>query len=143
MIIDTETDLIAFGETLGKEILEKRKLPVVFELIGDVGAGKTTLTRGLAKGLGVLEPVTSPSFSISKRYPVPKLDAELIHYDFYRLPDPGLMLSELEETLSLENVIVVIEWGESVRGILPPTAKKITLNYLENGGRGIILWKCF
>ena len=56
----------------------------VIELVGDVGAGKTTFVKGLAKALGVSEPVSSPSFTISKTYALPD-GGNLVHYDFYRL----------------------------------------------------------
>ena len=142
MKITSEKELVEFGREMGKEILEKNKFPVIFELVGDVGAGKTTLTRGIAEGLGVKEPVTSPSFMISKRYLIPCSGefrgGELVHYDFYRLEEVGLMKNELEETLGEENAVVVIEWGESVRGILPKETKTIKINYLEDGGREIL-----
>ena len=138
MLIKSEEELIKFGEKLGKEILKNKKFPTIFELVGDVGAGKTTLAHGIAKGLGIKEPITSPSFTISKRYLIPETDFEFIHYDFYRLLEPGLMLSELEEALAEKNVIV-IEWGESVRKILPKTAKTIKINYKEDGGRELVL----
>ena len=89
------------------------KLPTettIIELIGDVGTGKTTFTRGLAKGLGVKNPITSPSFTISKSYALPT-GGHLIHYDFYRLPDPGLMADDLQENLTNPKNIIIIEWG--------------------------------
>ena len=52
----------------GSEFAKKLQAPAVLELLGDVGSGKTTFTRGLAQGLGVKEPVTSPSFTLSKEY---------------------------------------------------------------------------
>ena len=73
----------------GERFAESLHAPVVIELLGDVGAGKTTFTRGLAKGLGVKSTVTSPSFTISKLYQGKK--CILAHYDFYRLDEPGLM----------------------------------------------------
>ena len=91
MLFKTEQDLATFAESLGKTL----KPPLVFELIGDVGAGKTTFTRALARGLGITQPVTSPSFTISNRYSFK--NGSLIHYDFYRLSDPGLMREELRD----------------------------------------------
>ena len=143
MVIKNEAELIKLGKKIGKEILEKKEFPVVFELIGDVGAGKTTLTRGIAEGLGVKGAVTSPSFMISKRYLIPSsenfLSGELIHYDFYRLEEPGIMRAELEESLREENAVIIIEWGESIREILPEKTRTIKINYLEDGGREVIL----
>lgn len=108
---------------------------IIVELIGDIGAGKTTLTRGIAEGLGVKTPVTSPSFTISKRYSFP--EGNLIHYDFYRLPDPGLMLEELEETINEKGNVVILEWADSVTGILPEDHLKIQLSYNDDGTRNL------
>ena len=106
----------------------------VIELVGDVGAGKTTFTRGLAKGLGVTEPVTSPSFTISKSYAC-KNGKILTHYDFYRLNDPGIMSEDLSENLNSKNHIVVIEWGESISDLLPQNHTTITINLNDDNTR--------
>ena len=113
MIIRSEEELINFGRDLGQKI----SAPCVIELIGDVGAGKTTFTRGLAKGLGATEPVTSPSFTISKRYTIK--DGILAHYDFYRLPDPGIMSEDLAESIADPHTITVVEWANTTQDILP------------------------
>jgi tRNA threonylcarbamoyladenosine biosynthesis protein TsaE len=115
------------------------KLPItsnVIELVGDVGTGKTTLTRGFAKALGVEEDVTSPSFTISKAYAT-KDGKTLVHYDFYRLQDPGIMSEDLEENLKNPNNIVVIEWGESVKNLLPENHTKITIKYNDDDSREV------
>ena len=111
--------------------------PIVIELIGDVGTGKTTFTRGLAEGLGIKEPITSPSFTISKQYALPK-NGKLIHYDFYRLGDPGLMAEDLTENLQNPNNIIVIEWGESISELLPLNHITINIEY-TNDGRKVTL----
>ncbi|MDO4747236.1 MAG: tRNA (adenosine(37)-N6)-threonylcarbamoyltransferase complex ATPase subunit type 1 TsaE [Candidatus Saccharibacteria bacterium] len=111
--------------------------PSVIELIGDVGVGKTTFVRGLAKGLGIKEPVTSPSFTISKSYACPD-GRQLIHYDFYRLPEPGLMVEDLTENLENPNNVVVIEWGESVADLLPENHKKVEIVYNDEGREVIV-----
>ena len=133
MNIKSEQEMLNFGKKFAKQITP----PAVIELIGDVGTGKTTFTRGLAQGLNIKEPVTSPSFTISKSYALPD-GGHLIHYDFYRLPDPGLMLEDLQENLKNPHNIIVIEWGESVADILPEDHIKINLNY-QDDGREIIL----
>lgn len=133
MNINSEQEMLTFGANFA----QKLKFPAVIELIGDVGAGKTTFTRGLAKGLGVEEPITSPSFTISKSYAL-KSGGNLVHYDFYRLPDPGLMADDLNENLKHPNNVVVIEWGESVADLLPENHYRIEIRYAENG-REVIL----
>lgn len=128
------TEMISFGKTLGEKIKNgflKDSKPVVIELVGDVGTGKTTLTRGIAEGLGVKESVTSPSFTISKHYTFP--GGELVHYDFYRLLDPGLMADDLADVIHSKNTVVVIEWGESVADILPKNHTIYKLSLSEDG----------
>ena len=120
--------MLDFGKNFAKNI----KTPQIIELIGDVGAGKTTFVRGLAEGLKVKEPITSPSFTISKSYALPT-GGHLIHYDFYRLQDPGLMLEDLSESLNSPDNIVIIEWGTSVADILPEKRTKITIDYANEG----------
>ena len=132
MIIHSEQEMLDFGRQFAKNH------PQVIELVGDVGAGKTTFVRGLAEGLDIKQPITSPSFIISKSYALPHNKGHLIHYDFYRLTDPGLMSEDLAENLANPHNIIVIEWGESVANLLPTDRTTITINYTENG-REIIL----
>lgn len=133
MNIKTEQEMLEFGHKFAKKI----KTPAVIELVGDVGAGKTTFARGLAEGLGVKEPITSPSFTISKAYALPG-GGELVHYDFYRLPEPGLMQEDLKESLNNPENVVVIEWGESVADLLPKGHYRVEIRYNENGREVII-----
>ena len=140
MNIKSEQEMLNFGQDFAEQITKSRQKssqPVVIELIGDVGTGKTTFTRGFAEGLGIKEPITSPSFTISKSYPLPE-GSHLIHYDFYRLSDPGLMLDDLAENLKNPKNIIVVEWGESIADILPSDRIKINIKY-HNQGREITL----
>lgn len=125
------------GEEKAQQDPSKTK---VIELIGDVGAGKTTFVRGLAKGLGITKPITSPSFTISKSYALPQ-GGNLIHYDFYRLPNPGLMSNELAEALQNPNNIILIEWGESVEDLLPRDHTIILLNKNDDNSRTVSIQK--
>lgn len=133
MQIHSESEMIEFGKNLAKTITP----PHLIELIGDVGAGKTTFTKGLALGLGVSSDITSPTFTISKRYPL-KNSGELIHYDFYRLPDAGLMLDELSEAASGPNIII-IEWSDTVKDILPKNRTIIKIAITDETTREIIV----
>ena len=112
----------------------------VIELVGDVGVGKTTFVRGLAEGLGVKEPVTSPSFTISKAYACPD-GKTLIHYDFYRLNDPGIMSEDLMENLKNPDNIVLIEWSDSVKNILPEKHTIINIKYNDDNSRELEIIK--
>lgn len=110
----------------GKAFADKLHGGEVIELIGDVGAGKTTLTKALATGLGITEAVQSPTFTISRQYAVPD-GRRLVHYDFYRLSDAGIMSDELYEALQDPHTITVIEWADVVAGVLPEGRTTIRL----------------
>lgn len=112
--LESENEMKEFGARLGA-LLNGGE---IIELVGDVGAGKTTLAKGIAKGLGVDEDVQSPSFTISRVYTTGS-DLQLFHYDFYRLNEAGIMMSELYETLQDPRAVTLIEWAEIVSGILP------------------------
>ena len=111
--INSTEEMIEFGKEIGSNL----EGGSVLELIGDVGAGKTTFTKGLALGLGVLETVQSPTFTISRVYEGDNLT--LSHYDFYRLNDYGIMKMELAENLSDPQNITVVEWAGALADILP------------------------
>lgn len=99
----------------------------VFQLIGDVGAGKTTFVKGLATGLGVTDDVQSPSFTISRTYEA-RDDLVLVHYDFYRLSDAGIMSNELQETTNDPLAVTVVEWADIVEGVLPAGHHTLTIS---------------
>lgn len=130
MIIKSEQEMLEYGRVFA----EKISAPAVIELIGDVGVGKTTFVRGFADGLGVKEKVTSPSFTISKTYAL-KDGGSLVHYDFYRLNDAGLMMEDLAEKMDDEKNIVIIEWADSVKEMLPEEHVTLEFKYDESGNR--------
>lgn len=132
MNIENEEKMVQFAENFAKNL----HLPAVIVLTGDVGAGKTTFTRALAAKLGVTEPVTSPSFTISKRYALPT-GGELIHYDFYRLDDPGLMAEDLAEAIQTPGSLTVIEWGQNVLNLVPDDAYFLNFTINDDGSRTI------
>ena len=123
-VVKNEAEMIELGEKIAGVL----GAPRTIELIGDVGAGKTTFVKGLAKGLGVVEDVTSPSFVVSKRY-VGETGVVLVHYDFYRLEDAGVMVDELMEAASDERAVVVVEWAEAVAGVLSEERVRIVIRY--------------
>lgn len=142
MRVNSEAEMLQFGRDFAKRL----EFPAIIELVGDVGAGKTTFTRGLAEGLGISEPVTSPSFTISKRYAFPISPeccknynispyGELIHYDFYRLDDPGIMRDELSDSINQPNAIIVVEWGGGVADLLPETKYRLEISQLNDNDR--------
>lgn len=131
MRLNSEEEMINFGVEIGRSL----SMPTVIELVGDVGTGKTTITKGIANGLGISEEVTSPSFTLSKRYAFQ--DGTLIHYDFYRLSDPGIMSENLIESINDEKAVVVVEWADSVKELLPEKHLKFIITLNDDGSREI------
>lgn len=110
---------------LGRRIGAILKGGEIFQLVGDVGAGKTTFVKGLASGLSVTDDVQSPSFTISRVYDG-RDSLQLAHYDFYRLTDPGIMANELSEVVADPLSVTAVEWADIVEGVLPPEHFTIT-----------------
>ncbi|HBO64440.1 TPA: tRNA (adenosine(37)-N6)-threonylcarbamoyltransferase complex ATPase subunit type 1 TsaE [Candidatus Saccharibacteria bacterium] len=130
----TETELKRIGAILAASF----KGGEVVQLIGDVGAGKTTFTKGLALGLSVKGDVQSPSFTISRVYDA-RDGLQLAHYDFYRLQDPGILTAELQEVVHDPTTITVIEWADIVEGVLPDTHVSISFTAPSETTRTITL----
>lgn len=104
----------------------------------DVGGGKTTFVKGLAKGMGVTGLVQSPTFTISQIHPAER-GLELHHFDFYRLQEAGVMSAELAESLAQPTAVVAIEWGDIVHDILPKDCIQITLRTGQDETRRITI----
>lgn len=114
------------GETLGEG--------AIVALIGELGAGKTSLTQGIARGLGIEEgyQITSPTFTLINEYPG---RLHLVHLDVYRLSGPADLFDlGYEEYLSGENVLV-IEWAERIQDVLPDKTIFIMMTYLDQDRR--------
>ena len=141
LTIKNEAAVIDFAENLMREILQsKDALPCVIELVGDVGAGKTTFTKGLARGLEITEEITSPTFTISKVYENSR-GQKLVHYDFYRLENPGIMVEDLFENLQDPQTVTVIEWADTVSEILPANHLRLEILINDDGSRTLNLTK--
>jgi tRNA threonylcarbamoyladenosine biosynthesis protein TsaE len=144
----SEVEMKALGARLGALFSGGE----VIELIGDVGAGKTTLAKGIAHGLGVDEDVQSPSFTISRVYTTDS-GLQLAHYDFYRLQDAGIMAGELHETLHDPKTVTLIEWAEIVSGVLPsdrltvhitsPAETSRSVTFMAGGEKSKLILKGF
>ena len=104
----------------------------VFGLIGNLGAGKTIFTKGLALGLEIKKNITSPTFVLMKVYPVKSLDIKfLVHIDAYRIKSvKDLMAIGADEYFNRPDAITVIEWADKIKKILPKKTEfiKITIN---------------
>jgi len=108
---------------------------VLICLYGDIGSGKTTFTKSLAKFLGITQKVTSPSFVILNEYSSERVN--LYHFDLYRLEQEGVetILDELSEYTEKENSVTLIEWAEFSFGNLPEERIEIKITYLEETKR--------
>lgn len=118
-----EQGLVAWGRRIG----ESAEPPLVITLRGDLGAGKTTLARAIARGAGVDGNIPSPTYNLLFRYPATR-DRQVVHVDLYRLEDEEevweLGWSELPESTDL----MLIEWGERAESLLPGTRWEIALD---------------
>ncbi|MDJ0662475.1 MAG: tRNA (adenosine(37)-N6)-threonylcarbamoyltransferase complex ATPase subunit type 1 TsaE [Crocosphaera sp.] len=123
------------GQKLGQNLLEGS----VLLLKGDLGAGKTTLVQGIGEGLGITEPIVSPTFTLINEYHEGRLP--LYHLDLYRLePEAvaGLYLEQYWEEGEVLPGITAIEWPEKLP-YLPLNYLEIQLSYSEGTGRLVIL----
>ena len=122
----------ALAEQLGKAL----KGGEVIELVSDLGGGKTTFVRGLARGAASKDTVASPTFTISKVYNAPHFDIH--HFDFYRLDDPGIMADELAEIAGDTHTVAVIEWADVVQHVLPQKRLTVTISQTPDGARELV-----
>lgn len=119
--LPTVADTESFGETVGRELVAGD----VVLLAGPLGAGKTALVRGLARGLGVTGTVASPTFVIAREHPSAGDGPALVHVDAYRLGGPdgdvdvAAELDDLDLDTELDRAVVAVEWGVGSRSGSP------------------------
>jgi tRNA threonylcarbamoyladenosine biosynthesis protein TsaE len=126
---------IKLGE-FGRKLSENLVPGSVIALEGDLGAGKTTLTRAIADGLGVTDPVTSPTFTIINEYGGGRLP--LYHFDVYRLAGPGVYdaLDDIGwEEYFYGKGVCIVEWADEIQDVLPPDAVRIRLSGTDSPSR--------
>lgn len=134
------------GEKMAKDILKNRPQGHAFiiALQGDLGSGKTTFAQGFAKGLGVKEKITSPTFLIIKRFKIGKRGRlfspeNFYHIDCYRLRKPQDLLGlKFKEIISSPENIIAIEWPEKIKEILPKKFLRIKFKFIDKNKRKII-----
>ena len=130
LIINTQKEMIEFGEMIGRMAYPN----MIITLTGDLGAGKTTMTKGIARGLGVTGIVNSPTYTILKIY---QGRLTLYHMDVYRILD-AFGDFELEEYFENDGVCV-IEWAEQIKELLPDERIDIVITVREDGSRILLI----
>ncbi len=121
---------------LGQKFVALAKPGSTFCLTGDLGAGKTTLVRGIARALNIKSVVQSPTFNIMKVYF--DGDRPLIHIDAYRLADVNTDIG-LDEYIGYETGITVIEWPEFIKDLIPENAIEVNIKHVEGDTRNITI----
>ena len=123
--IKNEKETRAFGLALAKTL----KPGAIVGLVGDLGTGKTTLTRYIAEGLGILEPIQSPTFTIIREHRNGRLP--LFHFDVYRLEEPDDLFELGYEDYFYGEGVTVVEWADKVGDLMPEDTLWIYLDYVE------------
>lgn len=130
LISRSEEDTLGFGSELGGRAVKG----TVYAITGDLGSGKTVLAKGIARGLGIHEDITSPTFTLLEVYDAP---LPLYHFDLYRVEN----IREFDY-LGFEEYwegkgVSVIEWAEKAQTLLPDSTIRIRLEYLDSTSRKI------
>jgi tRNA threonylcarbamoyladenosine biosynthesis protein TsaE len=126
----TLAELVARGVVIGRRL----RAPALVTLMGDLGAGKTTLVQAICRGLGVPESVTSPTFALIHEYAAPS--ARVVHCDLYRLQtDADIASLGLDDMLGDPDVIMLVEWPERAGAMLAgPTLALMLAHVPDNAG---------
>ena len=142
-------ELKKFAQNFAKKILlgkqRKRGAPapskagLILALIGELGSGKTTFVKNFAQVLGIKEKIKSPTFIIFRKHKIPKLKF-LYHFDAYRIKDEKEILNlGWKEIISDPKNIVLVEWADKIKKILPKNCVKINFKHKGKGERAIII----
>ena len=123
-----KTEQIAF------ELARKCRGGEVLALEGEMGAGKTVFAKGFARGLGVTDTVTSPTFTVHNIYDA---GLELHHFDFFRLDEKEAETLGLNEFFGNPDAVCLIEWGEKIKSLLPKEVKTVKIGITGENTRAI------
>ena len=110
----------------------------MLELISDLGGGKTTFVQGVALGLGYQGEVVSPTFALSRIYPLPD-GRQLHHFDLYRLNGTDVVIDELADCVGQPDIITAVEWPQMATEILPKDRLRINFEVISDDERSITL----
>jgi tRNA threonylcarbamoyladenosine biosynthesis protein TsaE len=132
IVTGSPEETIALGRAVGA-LLKKGDI-VAYS--GDLGAGKTTMTRGIVQGLGMEDEVTSPTFAIVNEY---EGRINVYHFDMYRISSESELWTTGFYDYPLEESIFLVEWTENIRDCIPETAVFIDIKYLGEDSREILI----
>lgn len=121
-------DTFEFGRLMGSKVSPG----MIICLSGDLGTGKTVFSKGLAKGLGIEEPVVSPTFTIVQEYKEGRIP--LYHFDTYRIADPEEMYEIGFDDYLFGDGVCLIEWAENVAELLPEKLYRVTIEKVPEKG---------
>ncbi len=144
IISKKEKDTVKIAKLLAQEVLRKPlkiKKALIIGLEGDLGSGKTKFVQGFAKGIGIKTRLTSPTFVLMKKYKIPKKkNFNLYHIDCYRLNKPKeLLVLDFEEIINNPQNIILIEWAEKIKRILPKNIIWIKFEIVSPRERKIVI----
>ena len=124
-------------QDIARSLAEATKAPAIICLYGDLGAGKTTFTKGFASHFGLEEKdIKSPTYTFVREYEVGKL--KLFHFDFYRIEAiDELIQHDLEEIFTRKDAIILVEWPKRIEEILPSKRTNVWLEHVGDNQRNI------
>jgi len=128
------TDPVAM-KNFGKELGSHLKSGDVLALVGDLGAGKTHITQGIAEHFGYSDEVTSPTFALVNEYETAAEMPDLIHFDLYRLEKPEDLLEIGWEDYLERDAVLVVEWADRFPELMPSGTKCVLIEHLDVGRR--------
>lgn len=133
LISKSANDTIEFGKSVARAV----GVGSVISLVGDLGAGKTTFTKGVARGLGIMDNVTSPTFTILNEYSGE--EKRLYHFDFYRIEDEGELVElGFEDYFPSTDGLTIVEWVEKAPSVLPKQYYQVTFEKIDDDKRKIV-----
>jgi tRNA threonylcarbamoyladenosine biosynthesis protein TsaE len=135
-VVRDEAEMEALGESLAAELAAG----TVLALVGGLGAGKTRLAKGLARGAGYSGEVTSPTFSLVHEYRGGRLP--LFHFDLYRMESADELLAIGWDEFLDEPGILIVEWADLFPELLPPATRWLRFEVLPEGGRRVTGQSC-
>ena len=123
-------------KAVGERLAEKIQTGDVLALVGDLGAGKTQFVKGLAKGLGSMAVVTSPTFTLVHEYQGSRLP--IYHFDFYRIESLAALRAIGFDEIVFGDGVSVIEWADRFADAIPPRARWIKFEIVSDDQRRIL-----